>query len=131
VFEKIQDSRLRGYVVWVPKVGGADSDVPEATRYAHDARASHYWDEGGNLMAQYTTVLELPVDAWDVFMVYGPEARWEGSEPPKPDYWMHQLGSKEQPRVEGLFLDGKTFADKVSTLLATPMNVPVRTGTDG
>lgn len=118
LFAETRDPRLRGYVVWVPKVGGVQRDVPEATRLAHDPRARHYWDEGGNLMAKYTAVIALPEDAWDIYMVYGPDARWDGSAPPAPDYWMHQLGSREQPRVDGPYLDGRTLADHVRALLA-------------
>jgi hypothetical protein len=121
VLKKNQDARLRSYVVWVPKVGGTAKDVPEATRFVSDKRASHYWDEGGALMAKYTAVLELPEDAWDIYMVYGPTARWEGEAPPKPDYWMHQLGSNEKPRVNGPYLDPDVFATKVNGQLAQPL----------
>jgi hypothetical protein len=119
VLKKSADARLRSYVVWVPKQWGEEKDVPEATRFVTDARASHYWDEGGGLMRRYTSVLALPEDAWDIYMVYGPNARWEGDAPPAPDYWMHQLGSRERPRVQGPFLDEEIFAQHVSALLGS------------
>ena len=125
------DARLRGYVVWVPKVGATENDVADASRLARDTRSRHYWDEGGRLMATYTGVLALPEDAWDIYMVYGPAARWEGNEPPRPHYWMHQLGSRDHPRVGGPFLDGKTFADRVSSLLAAASAPPTTAGTGG
>ncbi len=106
--------RLRGYVVWVPKRGGAEKDVPEAARLVPDKRTKQYWDEGGELMKRYTSVLSLPVDAWDIYMVYGPEARWEGDAPPAPDYWMHQLAS---PGVKGPRLDAEVFAAKARAAL--------------
>ena len=28
----------------------------------------------------------------DVYLLYGPETRWDGSDPPAPAYWMNQLG---------------------------------------
>lgn len=71
-----------------------------------DARARHYWDEGGNLMARYTKLLDLPCDAWDIFFVYGPAARWDSPQPPKPAFLMHQLG----PSVPGPRLDGAQLA---------------------
>jgi len=87
-------------VVWVPKRGGAEKDVPAATRLFDDARARHYWDEGGNLMAAFTKLLGLRYDAWDVYFVYGPEARWEAAEPPTPGYWMQMTGAAA-PAFEG------------------------------
>jgi hypothetical protein len=106
--------RLRAYVVWVPKLYGHEKDVPVATRYVPDARATHYWDSAGVLVRQYDTVLALGEDAWDVYMVYGPSARWDGTTPPKPDFWMHQLG----PRVPGPYLDPAIFAAYANSLLA-------------
>jgi hypothetical protein len=108
---------LRNYVVWVPKLGGTSKHVPDATRVVADARASHYWDELGVTIRAYTAVLGLSEDAWDIYMIYGPEARWEGEVPPKPAYWMHQLGSARRPRVDGPYLDAAVFANKAGELL--------------
>ena len=66
--------------------------------------------------------LELKVDgeevyAWDVWLVYGPDAVWEGELPPKPEYFMHQLwalGGTDLPRF-----DSEVFAQRVHQLLAT------------
>ena len=80
--------------------------MPEAKKYFSDVRARHYWDDKGHLMARYTRLLAIPKDAWDIFFVYGPAARWEGVETPKPDFLMHQLG----PGVPGPRLDGAKFA---------------------
>ncbi len=114
---KEQDPRLRAYVVWVPKRGGQEKDVPVATRLVPDARATHYWDGSGAVMRGYTSALALPLDAWDVYMVYGPRARWDGPVPPKPDYWMHQLGPKNSPHISGPYLDAEVFAERTRRLL--------------
>jgi len=92
-------------VIWVPKRGGTESDVPEATRFVSDSRSRHYWDEGGRLMQRYARRLGLPRDAWDVYLIYGQGTRWE-DEPPRPAFWMHQLASGA-PAPE---LDGEQFA---------------------
>jgi hypothetical protein len=110
--------RLRAYVVWVPKLYGREQDVPLATRYVPDARARHYWDALGVLVRQYDTVLGLGEDAWDIYMVYGPRARWDGATPPRPDFWMHQLGSPGHPRVGGPYLAPAVFAAYTDSLLA-------------
>jgi hypothetical protein len=108
---------LRDLVVWVPKLGAAERHVSDATEVVKDRRATHYWDEGGKLMAAFTSVLELPEDAWDIYMIYRPGVRWDGRAPPKPDYWMHQLGSASRPRVKGPFLDPKEFAANALRIL--------------
>ena len=115
---KEQDPNLRAYVVWVPKRGGQEKDVPVATRLVPDARATHYWDGTAAVMRAYTSALALPVDAWDIYMVYGPDARWDGAAPPKPEYWMHQLGPKKSPAVNGPYLDAKVFAGHTRRLLS-------------
>jgi hypothetical protein len=98
-------------------LGGEEKDVPFATRLVPDARASHYWDGGGVTIRGYERVLELPEPAWDIYLVYGPAIRWDGDLPPKPDFWMHQLGSPDAPRVSGPFLDPEAFAAQVNVLL--------------
>jgi hypothetical protein len=68
---------------------------------------------------------ERSVYAWDVWLVYGPEAKWVGADPPRPRLLMHQLGalrgSTEFPR-----LDSHVFAQQVQALLA---QLPTSTGT--
>lgn len=69
------------FVVWVPKLYGEASDVPTATRFVSDPRAQHFWDDSSVLVHQYDTVLGLGQDAWDVYMIYGPQAQWDGALP--------------------------------------------------
>jgi hypothetical protein len=124
VFGKISDDRLRGYIVWVPILRAEESNVPEATHTIPDDRAAHFWDGHSVLVRGYDTVLDLGTDAWDVYLVYGPEARWDAALPPRPAFWMHQLGSAKNPAVNGPFLDARVFADHVRALLARPVALP-------
>lgn len=114
---KQPDPRLRAYVIWVPKLRGAEKDVPVATRLLPDDRAEHFWDSTAAVMGAFTRTLGFGEDAWDVYLLYGPEARWDGEIPPKPEYWMHQLGSKNTPRVNGPYLDPQVFATKANEML--------------
>ena len=91
--------------------------MPVATRFVPDARASHYWDGTGVTMRAYRAVLGIPEEAWDVYLLYGPDARWEGELPPQPAFWMHQLGPRDAPRVPGPFLDPDAFAARADALL--------------
>ncbi len=114
---KQSDPRLRAYVVWVPMLDGREEDVPVATRLVPDPRATHYWDGQGWSMRAYAEALALPEEAWDMFLIYGPDARWEGDLPPEPRFWMHQLGSPDQPRVAAPYLDPQVFADSAVQML--------------
>jgi hypothetical protein len=114
LFRKQPDVRLRGYVVWVPMRDAHEKDVGVATRVVPDPRVLHYWDENGLTLRAFQTVLGLPEDAWDVYLLYGPSDRWEGELPPKPDFWMHQLEGAAQLAP---FLDPDVFARRTTALL--------------
>lgn len=112
--------RLKVYAVWVPMVRGLERDIAQASRELPDPRARHYWDGDRQLMDGYEQVLGISEPAWDVFLVYGPDARWDGDVPPAPAYWAHQLGTRERPRVDGPYLDGPTFLQRTRDVLAAP-----------
>ena len=110
---------VRAYVVWVPMNRGLERDVAGATKEVWDARASHYWDADGWLMRTYKEVLGgFPFEpVWDTFMLYGAGATWDGEKPPKPAYWMHQLGSARQPRAIGPYWNPETFRQKTEAAI--------------
>jgi hypothetical protein len=112
------------YVVWVPKLGAHESDVPVATRFVADRRASHYWDSAGVLVKAFEPVLGLNQDAWDVYLLYGPEVTWDGPTPPQPDIWMHQLHLPAHSVASGSFLDPVVFAGHADSLLQRLRHAP-------
>ena len=118
MLEQEPTDRLKVYAVWVPMVRGLERDIPHASRVLPDPRAEHYWDGDRLLMDAYQRVLQISEPAWDVFLVYGPDTRWEEDLPPAPHYWAHQLGPSEKPRVHGPYLDGSTFLLKTREALA-------------
>lgn len=99
------------YVLWVPRRGGQEKDVPNATRVIGDASAREFWDGNDLLGVQYRQVLGWRGNAWDVYMVYGPKAQWNGDLPPVPDFFMQQT-SEKGPR-----LDATAFGMKLKQLL--------------
>lgn len=117
--DKIDDPSLRAYVVWVPMSRGLERDVPKATKEVWDPRARHYWDGDGQLIASYRDVLGgFTEPVWDTYLLYGPDATWDGARPPAPGYWMHQLGSERKPRATGPFWNPTAFAERVRSQLA-------------
>ena len=113
VLASVTDPDLRIYMVWVPKQRGMERDVAGATLEVPDARAAHFWDAPSVLVRGYREKLKLPEDAWDMYLLFGPDAKWEGTLPPEPAYWSHKLGSKEQPRLNGPWLDGGVFLQRL------------------
>jgi hypothetical protein len=84
-----------------------------------EARLQHFWDGKGLLVRGYKPVLALAEDAWDIYMIYGADARWDGDAPPKPLFWMHQLGDPDDPRVTSApFLDAREFAKRMQRTVA-------------
>ena len=109
------------YLVHVPVIGGREKHIAGAASLVHNPSARHYWNPTGSFGEQAGAVLPLrskgqPVYAWDVWMVFGPEAVW-GDRMPQPRKLMHQL-----PRIDAAagvsHLDSKAFADSVRSLVS-------------
>lgn len=104
------DPRLNTYAVHVPVMKAEEKHLVDSLPLMQGPRINHYWDPVGTIGKLYSSVLDTKVFAWDVWFVYGPEAKWEGENPPKPDYWEHQL--KVAFGREN-YLDKKRFAAEV------------------
>jgi hypothetical protein len=120
VLSKVKEQDVQVYMVWVPKSRGLERDVPSATIQIPALRALHFWDRSSVLVEGYRTALKLPEDAWDIFLLYDRGATWDGDLPPQPAYWAHQLGTKDKPRVDGPWLDGSVFLEKLKALTSAP-----------
>jgi hypothetical protein len=69
------------YAVWLPFLGGTKDAID--TEILGDPRVLHYWD-GDRLTSDWFG--ESVFDgflAWDVYLLYGPDARW-GDTPGEP-----------------------------------------------
>ena len=109
---------LREYVVWVPILGSTSSDVPAATRLVDDPRARHFWDRDGAVAIPLGLRLDLRIPAWDVYLLYGPDARWDERQPPAPLFWMHQLSSHAGVPPGTPRLDAGEFSKRVRATIA-------------
>jgi hypothetical protein len=116
-----KDARIKIYVVHDPVIGGSDKDIPAAAALLHTTFARHYWDPSSDFGRQMSQVLGLlhgtkPVYAWDVWMIYPPNAVWSAKDPPQPAFLMHQLPGLDNTKFPPL--DSKVFAAKVNEMLA-------------
>ena len=108
LLESIRDDDLRAFYAWVPML--PPDDLPAAKRAAArfaEPRAAHYWDHEPALSRRMGQALRIgpgesiPAGdgagyAWDVYLAYGPAAK----ELERPDFWMHQLGTKHAPELD-------------------------------
>lgn len=101
------------YVVWSSQVGGKEQHVTKASQMIPDRRARHYWDGDQLVGKALQPLLETPDAAWDVWLLYDREVRWEGEAPPRPAWWEHQLWDMPPERS----LDPERFARKARELL--------------
>ena len=115
VLEQVKNSDLRVYSVYVPILRGDDeASVSSAINRLSDSRVVSFWDGKGEVAQSYSPVLKLKagLPAWDVYMVFDREADWK-TQPPAPNYWMHQLGGVAPERR----LNGDTLAAEIKKVL--------------
>jgi hypothetical protein len=115
------DPRLQTFVVHVPVLGAREKDVMPAARLLNNFEVRHYWNASGafgNALAEAVSLKNKkePVYAWDVWLLYGPDAEWTGANPPQPQLLMHQLRKLEGTKFPTL--NSKTFAATVQSMLS-------------
>lgn len=114
VFDKIADDRLKIYVVWGPfKERETEADARIAAQFVPDPRATHFWTPStaaGNLFKAPLKPLGLgDLSAWDSFLLFAPETRWE-EDAPAPAHFQHR-------QVAGKKLNGARLYELVNALL--------------
>lgn len=117
VLKDVPDDRVRAYVIWDPIFGGNfDGESKKLPQTFPDKRVKYFKDDNSVAGKLWERVLKTEREiAWDVYLLYGAEARWD-TEPPKPDFWMHQLdGVTIAPH-----LDQEKFKEELKALLDKP-----------
>ena len=114
--------RLQTFVVHVPVLGAEAKDIAPAAKLLHNAHVRHYWNPTGSFGRQLAEAANLEADgksvyAWDVWLIYGPDASWDRASPPPPRRLMHQLRAL-QGSTTFHRLDSEAFAREVHQLLA-------------
>lgn len=108
------DPRLRTFVVSVPTLGATEQDARNSASLIDNPYVRHYWEGSGIVGRLFQERMGMNNYAWDMWFIYGPEARWDERLPPSPDFWMHQLGSLPAAK----YLDAKTFAAHARSMLS-------------
>lgn len=109
----IDDPDLAVLCVWVPMLGGDTEPAARAsTRLLPDPRVHHFWTGDQELGKAVQRTLDIPRVAWDIYLVYAPDVRWEDG-PPQPQSFLHQLRGLSEETL----LDGERLAGRVRPLL--------------
>ncbi len=104
------DPRIHTLVLYVPTLGANEEHAKAVVSLLPGPRVSHYWDGSGTSGLEFQKTLDIPMYAWDVWMIYEPGAQWEeASVPPHPAFWQHQLPSLPKDQK----LDADEFAAAV------------------
>lgn len=77
ILEKNPTEDLRVYAVWVPFLGGNEQAADLSRRVLPDPRVVQFWDAGAATSDWFAKNVERSsAPAWDVYYLYGPDARW-------------------------------------------------------
>ncbi len=110
MLSRIPSKNLTAFVVWVPQLFGTRPDAMRASRLIDDPRTVHYWDGSDVTGIEFGRILPTPGAAWDVYLLYPPGIRWYVQQPPKPAFWMQQLGLTNAPYLDASVLAARTRA---------------------
>jgi hypothetical protein len=117
VVHEIMSRNLAVYVVWEPILRPDDErSSRKATTFFPDERVKNYWANTQEVGKLFQAPIDLRSEpAWDVYLVYPPGVAWNGAIPPKPRFFMHQLGGR---LPDDLLLDGERLASELRGILS-------------
>ncbi len=120
LLSRTRDGRLQTFVVHVPVIGAKAEDVPPAARLLENSHVRNYWNGSGEFGRALAKAVQLKNDketvyAWDVWLLYGPDAEWTDATIPQPELLMHQLWKLEGTKFQKL--DSAAFAREVHNRL--------------
>jgi hypothetical protein len=77
ILEADRAADLIVYAVWVPFLGGTESAASLSQRVLPDPRVVHFWDGSALTSAWFSDNVEHRIGpAWDVYYLFGADARW-------------------------------------------------------
>lgn len=74
------EAPLQVYAVWVDQLGATRSDI-DPTLFG-DERVTNFWDGDGVVGDALRDEIAFPgPEPWDLYVLYGPDARWDERPP--------------------------------------------------
>lgn len=134
VLEHIADPNLRVYVVWEKiRVDDSRQHALKSAAFAGDPRVTNFWSEKrviGEIFRETAGFKTSP--AWDVFMVFPPEAVWEKGAAPAPKAMMCNLMGSPQDATGLPRFNGAQLEEQVKALLSSSQasSAPAPAGKD-
>ena len=115
------EASLQTFIVHTPVLGATEADTANTCGLVHNEHVVHYWDpkqDMGTLFAKAENMKkgDQLVYAWDVWLIYAPDAEWTGAEPPKSAFVMHQLEDLMK-RADFPYLNAPLFRAEVDKQL--------------
>jgi hypothetical protein len=99
VLANLENAEVDVFVVWIPALPADDYDAAaKSMSLIPDRRARHYWDGSQALGEAFSPVLRIRARmAWDVYLLFDPDARFSGPLP-EPRVFLHQIGGEDPER---------------------------------
>ena len=116
VLRELPSEDLAVAVVWEPILRTDDErSSRKATILFPDKRVTHYWTAGTDVGTLFQPAIGLTTEpAWDVYLLYPRDVKWEGDAPPRPEFFMHQLGGRLPDKQS---LDGPELAARLRAMI--------------
>lgn len=116
VISTIASEDFVAYAVWEPILKTDDErSSRKAVTLFPDERVKNYWVHTRAVGELFQPPIGLEGEpAWDVYLVYEPGVVWDGDAPPKPTFFMHQLGGR---LPDDRRLDGPKLRDVIEKIL--------------
>ncbi len=100
ILGKNAGANVKVYAVWLPIIA-SDARSEWKKSLLPDARVMHLWDEQrvtGRWFANQAWYGKDVEVAWDIYILFGPEARWDGSPGPLISWGETVVDAREQLR---------------------------------
>jgi len=118
ILDTITSPHLSVFMVWLPVLENDNLHEAERARATlPDGRVKHFWNGGAKLGHDYHRALSLSANcemAWDVYLLFRAQLKWQASSPLLPTFWMHQLNCMSRE----LYFNAKVLRREIERMLA-------------
>lgn len=118
LFEEFPAENMAGYVIWVPMLADDNTESAQVEQQRITDPRIRFWFDADKAAANaWSEFIGYPSTTWDVYAVHDETALWaDGSPPPEPRIWMHQLNPTPATKLEDR-LDAARLAHEWLTMI--------------